>query len=152
MQVEIKKRKYPVRQGIVFRFPKNPILNFEGGVVDKERLNSFYFVISSHIELGIEKPISQLKRFNFGIKQNVNKFISNKDCILPNNCCVLDYPESIVDTKKGFFKLEYTFFNKGMDRKEIYNFLSELSGEVIEGLSLEPEVRLTNKRSSIKRI
>jgi len=139
------------KKGAIIRLKKNEILNFEGGYVDRTKLNSFYYIVSSHIEIDSMNPIRELRGFTKSIKQLVHRYTHNLTTILPKHIVLLDYPESISETKKGFFKLEFNFFNKEMNKKDINEFLSYLSDNIYKDIIVEPTIKLKNKRTKYKR-
>jgi hypothetical protein len=151
MQVDKKVYSNENKDGIHFSLIQSPLLSFEGGVVNKNKINSFYYSVASHIEMDTMEPVRQLKLFGKEIRRIVHKYTSKSENILPRNISHFDYPENIGETRKGYFKLEFTFFNKGMDRKQIYDFLNTLCMNVSQEIELNPTMKLRNKRVNKRR-
>jgi hypothetical protein len=136
---------------VIFKLKRNDLLNFEGGLVNRNQLKSFYYVISSHIQVDSINPMRELKLLAKSIRQIVHKHTSGSPDILPRNIVLFDYPESFSETRKGFFKLEFNFFNKEMDRRQINSFLNMLSSTVESEVKVQPHITLKNKRVNRKR-
>ena len=154
MQVDNNKKVYSnlIKDGVIFKLKKNDLFKFEGGLVNRHKIKSFYYAISSHVEVDSYTPIKELKLFAKNIKKIVYKHTSSSPNILPNNIVIFDYPEIMEETGRGYFKLEFNFFNKEMDRKQINSFLNLLTSKVESEVEVLPHIKLKSKKEYRKRV
>ena len=128
---QIKKWAQAPKVGSEFKMDNDyPEIYVEGGVINKQKMDTIYLKISSHMFADDDQGVQELKYFFWGIKQTISKFI-NPEFYKKEFISVLEFSDSFRFKPYSNTIMDFTIYTACAKHRNFHQqFLNDLVHEI----------------------